>query len=95
MISHEQALAQFDAYFGNRLSREETRAFHAHINDCEDCRVRLRAMRAAAPAPGFTLRGAPGQDERLQAILRKNRIIMLAITAVMVCFFFLFLMKRR
>jgi hypothetical protein len=94
MMSHDEALAQYGAYFAGQLSRGEVRAFHAHISDCEDCRVRLRTMKAAAPRPGFTRGGEGGAEERLQGILRKNRVIMYAVLAVLICFFLMFRLKR-
>jgi hypothetical protein len=92
-MDHEQALEKYEAYFANTLSREEVRAFHAHMNGCEDCKVRLRTMRAAAPAPGFSRRG-PSQEDRLNEILRRNRVIMYAVLAILICFFFFFRLKR-
>ena len=94
MMDHPQALLNYDAYFANRLSRDEVRAFHTHINDCEDCKVRLRSMKAAGPRPGFTRGNRDNSEERLQEILRKNRIIMYAVLAVLICFFFMFKLKR-
>ena len=95
MISHEQALSQFDAYFGNRLERGAVRDFHAHISDCDECQVRLRTMNAMAPKPGFTRGEGAAAEAKLQGILRKNRIIMYAVLAILLCFFFLFLAKRK
>jgi hypothetical protein len=92
-MTHDEALQIYDAYFAGSLGREEVRAFHAHMNTCEDCKVRLRAMRAAAPAPGFVRRGAAGED-KLQEILRRNRIMVYAVVAILICFFFFFRLKR-
>lgn len=94
MISHDEALSLSEAYFANRLSREAVREYHAHINDCEDCRVRLRAMKAAAPRAPFTLRSGPENEARREELLRRNRVIMYAVLAVLICFFFMFRLKR-
>jgi anti-sigma factor RsiW len=95
VITHDEALQQMEAYFANQLSRDEVRAFHAHMNSCEDCKVRLRTMRAAAPNPGFSrLQSPASQEAKLQEILRRNRVIMYAVLAVMICFFFFFRLKR-
>jgi hypothetical protein len=94
LITHEEALLQMEAYFSNQLSREEVRAFHAHMNICEDCKVRLRTMRAAAPSPGFARMGLGTQEDKLQEILRKNRVIVYATLVIMICFFFFFRLKR-
>ena len=92
-MTHDEALERYGAYFANSLSREEVRAFHLHMNDCEDCKIRLRTMRAAAPSAGF-MRGRAPQEDKLQEILRRNRIMVYAIVAVLLCFFFFFKLKR-
>jgi hypothetical protein len=94
LIGHEQALLQFAAYFEGSLNRGQVRDFHAHVGGCEDCRLRLRVMRASAPRPGFTLGADMAQEAKLQEILRRNRVITYAVLAVLVCFFILFRLKR-
>lgn len=94
-MDHAAALEHMSAYFAGSLSRDEVRAFHTHMNGCEDCKVRLRTMRATAGNPRFVRGGAASdQEAKLQEILRKNRIIMYAALIVMVCFFFFFRLKR-
>ena len=97
MISHEHALTLYDAYFAGQLDRETVRAFHSHLNDCADCKVRLRTLNAAGPGAGFTRlgkAGSPDLEARRQELLRRNRVIMMAVLAVMICFFFFFKLKR-
>lgn len=98
-MEHEQANNLFEAYFSNRMDRAAVREFHKHINDCEDCKVRLRSMRANSSrifSPGFSTRrlGRDPEEDRLQATLVKNRIITYAVIAAMVVFFFLFILKK-
>ena len=95
-MTHPEALALYGDYFAGRLGREATRAFHGHLNDCEDCKVRLRAMRAAAPRPDFGRGGASEaeREARTRNILWKNRVITYAVLAILLCFFFFFRLKR-
>jgi hypothetical protein len=94
LISHDEALQQMAPYFANELNREEVRSFHAHINDCEDCKLRLRVTRATLPRPAFGRGAASEQEAKLQMILRRNRIMVYAILVIMICFFFFFRLKR-
>jgi anti-sigma factor RsiW len=93
-MTHGEALRQTAAYFDSQLSREEVRAFHAHINDCEDCRVRLRTMRVTARGPRLSAQAERDQEDRLQEILRRNRVMVYAAIVVLACFFFLFRLKQ-
>jgi hypothetical protein len=94
-MEHGEALGLFEAYFKNELPREKVRELHAHFNACEDCKLRLRTMHATGLRPGFTLgRPAGSEQDRMQEILRRNRIITYAIIIIMACFFFFFRMKR-
>jgi hypothetical protein len=94
LISHAEALEQMGPYFSNTLDREQVRAFHAHVNDCEDCRLRLRVMRSTLPRPGFTLAADQEREAKLQLILQRNRIMIYAVVAILACFFFFFRLKR-
>jgi hypothetical protein len=94
MMTHEQAVERTPDYFANRLTRSEVKDFHAHISDCEDCRVRLRTLKASLPRPGFTLGVEQQREARLQEILRRNRVMVYAVVAVLICFFFFFRLKQ-
>jgi hypothetical protein len=89
-MSHAEALEKFGAYFAGALSREEVRAFHAHLNDCEDCKVRVRAARAAAPRAGFTRLGGREAEDKLEKVLAKNRSMTYIVLAVLAGFLVLF-----
>ncbi len=90
-MDHSQASSLFDAYFSNLLDRAQVREFHAHINDCEDCKVRLRTMRAGAEMGRRWSRTGAGRfgndDDKLRMIIFKNRVITYAAVAVLVGFF--------
>jgi hypothetical protein len=90
-MSHEEALKLYDAYFSGNLERQLTRDFHAHLNDCEDCKVRLRSTRASLGRGGGARAVlASAQDQRLQEILRRNRTMTYVVLVIMICFFFFF-----
>lgn len=93
-MTHAEALLKTAAYFDSRLSREEVREYHTHINDCEDCRVRLRTMRVSAKGPRLSAAAEREQEDRLQEILRRNRVMVYAAIVVLACFFFLFRLKQ-
>lgn len=44
-LTHSEAEALWPAYDGGRTSREENRALHLHLKDCEVCRARVRTRR--------------------------------------------------
>lgn len=46
-LTHPEAEALWPAYDGGRTSREESRALHQHLKDCEVCRARVRTRRLA------------------------------------------------
>lgn len=94
MISHEKALELYGAYFRNELGRDTVREFHAHINDCEDCKVRLRTMKAATAGAGFIRGGGKNGDDKYKETIQKNRTIMFAVLAVLIAFFIMFVLKR-
>jgi hypothetical protein len=90
-VTHQEALKLYDAYFSGALERQETKAFHAHLNDCEDCKVRLRSTRASlGRRGGARSRLEAGEDARLQEILRRNRTMTYAALVILICFFFFF-----
>lgn len=94
-MTHDQALGQMDPYFMGSLTRDQVRDFHAHINACEDCQLRLRVMRSSVPKPSFTRLGQPEGEAKLQEILRRNRIMVYAVLAILMAFFFFFRLTRR
>jgi hypothetical protein len=95
VITHDQALLQIDAYFAGSLNRDQVRDFHAHISACEDCQLRLRVMRSSVPRPSFTRLGQTEGEAKLQEILRRNRIMVYAVLAILICFFFFFRLTRH
>jgi len=95
-LTHARALDLFDAYFGNHLDRAQTRAFHAHINGCEDCQVRIRTLRASlhVPTTRVNARTSIEDREKFERTIYRNRIMMLAIVVILAMFFFFFRIKR-
>ncbi|MES2202326.1 MAG: zf-HC2 domain-containing protein [candidate division FCPU426 bacterium] len=92
-MDHSRAIGLLDEYFRGTLDRETTRDLHKHFNECEDCKVRLRATRSSLVAR----RGASAAPEpdTLQETLRRNRTMTYVVLVIMLCFFFFFRLWRR
>lgn len=45
-MNHAQAQALTEAYHSGTLDRENVRAFHAHLKECEACQAGIRARAA-------------------------------------------------
>jgi polyferredoxin len=95
MMDHAQALGMLEDYFANRLDRAKVRELHQHFNECEDCKLRLRVMKAAGPRPGFTRLGggAAQEPDRLERQLYRNRVMTYAVVAALFAFLFFFRLK--
>ena len=89
-MTHDEAVERFSAYFAGTLSRDEVRGFHAHLSDCEDCKLRVRTMHAMAPRAGFTRLDEAGSEEKLKQVLAKNRAMTFIVVAVLMGFLALF-----
>lgn len=80
-MEHAEAQRLLPDYNRGALTREQVRAFHAHLKGCEACQASLRVRHAAAKA-----RQAGPQDElppALQAHVVKNRELLVKILLVM------------
>jgi hypothetical protein len=74
-MDHAEAQARWDDYFASRLSREEVRAFHDHLKDCEDCQAAIRIRRAGLRVRRSTDLDGGGPGD-LQAQLARNRALL-------------------
>lgn len=87
-MDHVRALELYEAYFKGSLDRATVKEFHAHLNDCEDCKVRLRTTRVSAGRG--VRRGSEGaQDDSMKRILSRNRTMTYVVIVIMICFFLL------
>lgn len=86
-MDHDRALELYEAYFSGHLDRATVKEFHAHLNDCEDCKVRMRVTRASVS--GFRGVRKSQDDDAMNRILSRNRTITYVVLVIMICFFFL------
>lgn len=77
-MTHAEAQACLDAYFAGTLPREQVRAFHAHLKECEACRAGIRIRGA-----GLRQRQSQGPDfswdPKTRQQLQKNRNLLIQI----------------
>jgi anti-sigma factor RsiW len=78
---HAEAERLFDAYFSGSLEREQVRAFHAHLKDCEACRslIRIRGAGTRARRHGSDA----GMPQDLQAQMARNRSMLFRILVLL------------
>jgi anti-sigma factor RsiW len=91
-MTHEEAEALFDAYFSGSLEREQVRAFHAHLKDCEDCRSLIRIRGAGTRARRPSADGRMPQD--LQAQMARNRSMLFRIVLLLLLAAWIFKVRQ-
>ncbi len=82
-MTHQEAQGLFPAYNKGALDRGQTRAFHAHLKECEVCQSTVRMQstwaKASQAAPDLSL----ASPETQKAIAR-NRDLLIKILLLLV-----------
>jgi predicted anti-sigma-YlaC factor YlaD len=92
-MDHAEAQRALPDYFAGRLGREDVRALHAHLKDCEACRSHIRLSKAQLD----DTRMRPARDlgsPEVQAQIVKNRNLLLQVLALMLFAYFVWKFKR-
>jgi hypothetical protein len=91
-MEHNEAQRLLPDYNRGSLTREQVRAFHAHLKGCEACQASMRVRHAVAKAK------QAGPDESLppalQAHVVKNRELLVKILLVMLLGALIFKLKK-
>ncbi len=82
-MTHTEAESLFPAYNKSLLDRGQTRAFHAHLKECEACQARVRLQSTWARSKS-SLPSAELTSPETQKAIARNRDLLIKILLMMV-----------